>query len=134
MNLRLDASDTHGNSSSSSLAHPTFSTFFFNATPTTEIYTLSLHDALPISDDGHFIVGAHAPLHLRRGVIHTRVLEPVQVVRRQLPIGDTGGDDDGARQQRVTVPVVEQHAEGLAVARESDRALGDQDLGAELLS
>src|SRR5439155_19784625 len=24
------------------------STFFFNATPTTEIYTLSLHDALPI--------------------------------------------------------------------------------------
>src|SRR5688572_31771434 len=23
--------------------------FFFNATPTTEIYTLSLHDALPIS-------------------------------------------------------------------------------------
>src|SRR5690349_4452832 len=83
MNLRLDASDTHGNSSSSSLAHPTFSTFFFNATPTTEIYTLSLHDALPISDDGHFIVGAHAPLHLRRGVIHTRVLEPVQVVRRQ---------------------------------------------------
>src|SRR5205085_12418691 len=26
-----------------------FSSFFFNATPTTEIYTLSLHDALPIS-------------------------------------------------------------------------------------
>src|SRR5438132_6473669 len=26
-----------------------FSFFFFNATPTTEIYTLSLHDALPIS-------------------------------------------------------------------------------------
>src|SRR5207244_10671222 len=25
--------------------------FFFNATPTTEIYTLSLHDALPISMD-----------------------------------------------------------------------------------
>ena len=24
--------------------------FFFNATATTEIYTLSLHDALPISD------------------------------------------------------------------------------------
>src|SRR5438034_6322890 len=27
----------------------TFSLFFFNATATTEIYTLSLHDALPIS-------------------------------------------------------------------------------------
>src|SRR5438874_12010525 len=26
--------------------------FFFNATATTEIYTLSLHDALPISDRG----------------------------------------------------------------------------------
>src|SRR5437870_11312531 len=28
----------------------TLSFFFFNATPTTEIYTLSLHDALPISN------------------------------------------------------------------------------------
>src|SRR5439155_27086037 len=28
---------------------PLFSFFFFNNTPTTEIYTLSLHDALPIS-------------------------------------------------------------------------------------
>src|SRR5258707_222445 len=29
---------------------PLFSFFFFNDTATTEIYTLSLHDALPISD------------------------------------------------------------------------------------
>src|SRR5206468_12161777 len=29
--------------------HILFFSFFFNATPTTEIYTLSLHDALPIS-------------------------------------------------------------------------------------
>src|SRR6266850_8224977 len=29
-----------------------FFLFFFNDTATTEIYTLSLHDALPISDDG----------------------------------------------------------------------------------
>src|SRR5256885_16634022 len=28
--------------------HPFFSFFFFNDTATTEIYTLSLHDALPI--------------------------------------------------------------------------------------
>src|SRR2546426_6337539 len=28
--------------------HPTFPFFFFNDTATTEIYTLSLHDALPI--------------------------------------------------------------------------------------
>src|SRR5258708_12593406 len=35
---------------SSTLLHslPTFSFFFFNDTATTEIYTLSLHDALPI--------------------------------------------------------------------------------------
>src|SRR5204863_7459067 len=29
-------------------AHPHTTLFFFNDTPTTEIYTLSLHDALPI--------------------------------------------------------------------------------------
>src|SRR5256885_6838027 len=35
--------------------------FFFNDTATTEIYTLSLHDALPISGAGHgFRVGARA--------------------------------------------------------------------------
>src|SRR5437660_2644100 len=31
------------------LSAPSFSFFFFNDTATTEIYTLSLHDALPIS-------------------------------------------------------------------------------------
>src|SRR5258708_38797604 len=31
------------------LSTPTFTFFFFNDTATTEIYTLSLHDALPIS-------------------------------------------------------------------------------------
>src|SRR6266487_7112548 len=32
----------------SALASPSFCFFFFNDTATTEIYTLSLHDALPI--------------------------------------------------------------------------------------
>src|SRR5262249_60857342 len=32
--------------------HSISSFFFFNDTPTTEIYTLSLHDALPIFDEG----------------------------------------------------------------------------------
>src|SRR5260370_36128178 len=32
------------------LPSPTCSLFFFNDTATTEIYTLSLHDALPISE------------------------------------------------------------------------------------
>src|SRR2546425_6036190 len=31
--------------------------FFFNDTATTEIYTLSLHDALPISGDGRLLQG-----------------------------------------------------------------------------
>src|SRR3712207_6886533 len=33
--------------------------FFFNDTATTEIYTLSLHDALPISIE---VLGSHVPL------------------------------------------------------------------------
>src|SRR5260370_36139829 len=33
-----------------SIAPTVFSSFFFNDTATTEIYTLSLHDALPISE------------------------------------------------------------------------------------
>src|SRR3712207_7195619 len=38
---------------------------FFNDTATTEIYTLSLHDALPISD----LVEAEAPIGLERAVL-----------------------------------------------------------------
>src|SRR2546423_4840949 len=34
--------------------------FFFNDTATTEIYTLSLHDALPIYRRGHGVGGVHA--------------------------------------------------------------------------
>src|SRR5256885_7325285 len=34
--------------------------FFFNDTATTEIYTLSLHDALPISHEHEIGVGHHA--------------------------------------------------------------------------
>src|SRR3712207_8467721 len=37
--------------------------FFFNDTATTEIYTLSLHDALPISGDGQE-VGEVTELHV----------------------------------------------------------------------
>src|SRR5260370_17326950 len=35
---------------------PAFYFFFFNDTATTEIYTLSLHDALPISTSGEVLV------------------------------------------------------------------------------
>src|ERR1039457_3592254 len=46
-----------------------FCFFFFNDTATTEIYTLSLHDALPISDDG--AAAGRAPAH---GDVHHRRL------------------------------------------------------------
>src|SRR2546421_12565959 len=47
---------------------PLFSFFFFNDTATTEIYTLSLHDALPIwiVQQGRRIPG-HRP-HIEQGV------------------------------------------------------------------
>src|SRR5258707_10597084 len=49
--------------------------FFFNDTATTEIYTLSLHDALPISALGP--AGVVEPRHDRRGhrVTHAFVLD-----------------------------------------------------------
>src|SRR3712207_8420423 len=46
------------------------SLFFFNDTTTTEIYTLSLHDALPISDEKFARFEPHAPR--RRGVVGPR--------------------------------------------------------------
>src|SRR5690348_18491386 len=59
---------------------PSLSFFFFNDTATTEIYTLSLHDALPISDAaGKFHRAAH-----RIGFEH----DPAQVVLAlQFPAG-----------------------------------------------
>src|SRR5437762_6002209 len=47
--------------------------FFFNDTATTEIYTLSLHDALPIWPPrlrgGHAARGRRAPRRRRRGIL-----------------------------------------------------------------
>src|SRR4029077_21297063 len=51
--------------------------FFFNDTATTEIYTLSLHDALPISFSPNFLAlhgGAH-PWHSLRSEEHTSELQ-----------------------------------------------------------
>src|SRR2546422_7992142 len=41
------------------LSTRSFFFFFFNDTATTEIYTLSLHDALPISSDGSHLQDVH---------------------------------------------------------------------------
>src|SRR2546427_7214364 len=57
--------------------------FFFNDTATTEIYTLSLHDALPILQEGHLHlhgmllgVGRVIDVHQRRG-LEQRAREPL---------------------------------------------------------
>src|SRR5438309_11252081 len=47
------------------LNHATFTFFFFTAPPTTEIYTLSLHDALPICQRPDH-AGRQQPVALRR--------------------------------------------------------------------
>src|SRR2546426_5213925 len=48
--------------------------FFFNDTATTEIYTLSLHDALPISPD--ILLGASEPARRLRALADPSRLEP----------------------------------------------------------
>src|SRR2546422_6088566 len=49
--------------------------FFFNDTATTEIYTLSLHDALPISRS------ADAPLRHRAGSARPKILHRLEAQR-----------------------------------------------------
>src|SRR2546427_10509828 len=46
---------------------PTLSFFFFNDTATTEIYTLSLHDALPISLNKRIGATGLPPIYLMKG-------------------------------------------------------------------
>src|SRR5439155_25673177 len=59
-----------------------FSFFFFNDTAPTEIYTLSLHDALPISASGRAAAGEASPIGVftnpgstRRSEEHTSELQ-----------------------------------------------------------
>src|SRR6267142_6652125 len=68
---------------------PFVSFFFFNDTATTEIYTLSLHDALPISltcsSRGLVDQMRHAPDRLTRSEEHTSELQShVNIVCRLL--------------------------------------------------
>src|SRR5580704_4418964 len=76
---------------SSMSAFTSLTFFFFNDTATTEIYTLSLHDALPICDHavarhGHApIAGPRRPGRVRRSEEHTSELQsPVHLVCRLL--------------------------------------------------
>src|SRR5688572_33490657 len=65
--------------------------FFFNDTPTTEIYTLSLHDALPILAAGEVrddLVGIHVAAGARAGLEDVdrelRVVPPFRNFQRRL--------------------------------------------------
>src|SRR5256885_8918876 len=51
--------------------------FFFNDTATTEIYTLSLHDALPICKRRRFESNGPSPEHEGNGDVHWVTREPV---------------------------------------------------------
>src|SRR2546430_17434537 len=61
--------------------------FFFNDTATTEIYTLSLHDALPISREGQAFV-----IRDLRGVDLLDRGRPVHVLKEFEALGDVGSD------------------------------------------
>src|SRR3712207_7562869 len=69
--------------------------FFFNDTATTEIYTLSLHDALPISRRAHERA-ARPPLRRRRGLPRgrARARERGRLARGGRPARRHGGRAD----------------------------------------
>src|SRR3712207_6998705 len=61
--------------------------FFFNDTATTEIYTLSLHDALPISPSDSVPSGAVPPRVLRRPLT-SLAMSTVLLTRKMPPSPD----------------------------------------------
>src|SRR5258708_18723956 len=93
--------------------HTSFvSFFFFNDTATTEIYTLSLHDALPISHRG----GCRQPLH------------PVAIVEnRPGPEEADTGDDLGGDPRAIRRARREHHRHN----SEDRRAERNEDVGPE---
>src|SRR5438067_6307669 len=64
--------------------------FFFNDTATTEIYTLSLHDALPISRDGLIMVRNIRALN---GRFNTSITHAYSIVigSKHITLNATGG-------------------------------------------
>src|SRR3712207_7065756 len=73
--------------------------FFFNDTATTEIYTLSLHDALPIFHRADAVEDLHG--HVRRGdVAHSQHPHPVR--QRPLPIDNRRRVHAGRRSEEHT--------------------------------
>src|SRR3712207_9045776 len=79
--------------------------FFFNDTATTEIYTLSLHDALPISEveleEQPVPVGGGDVRERRRAVVERRELPVVVVVAERQPRSEEHTSELQSRQYLV---------------------------------
>src|SRR5260370_580544 len=75
------------------MLHPTFFFFFFNDTATTEIYTLSLHDALPISlkKDKLFLVGNYDGVRQRLAISRDAIVPGAKARLGLLPNGSSTG-------------------------------------------
>src|SRR3712207_9090471 len=76
--------------------------FFFNDTATTEIYTLSLHDALPILDELRTGDGRPLPPHLK--AVARRELEIIELLDRQIEAVKAERDALLAAAQTAEVP------------------------------
>src|SRR2546421_7783559 len=63
-----------------------YSFFFFNDTATTEIYTLSLHDALPMSDPGKYRTRAEIEKYQER--------DPIKIFTKTLKDNGILNDSD----------------------------------------
>src|SRR5437660_3375199 len=75
------------------MRHP-YSSFFFNDTATTEIYTLSLHDALPIS----ITIGPTATRLLARSGSSQAILDAQDVARiSRSPVKRLGRPEEVAK-------------------------------------
>src|SRR6266851_5308417 len=116
------------------ISHPLFYLFFFNDTATTEIYTLSLHDALPICRF-HHAQKTHEGYRLEGGPGHWRWLQPdgTEVAPRPPPRPRPPPDDDGTgtiaerqvcnRDLSFVIANTDHHSTAPGVARETRRAL-----------
>src|SRR3712207_9402889 len=98
--------------------------FFFNDTATTEIYTLSLHDALPIFPLGEVLHDVAVVVHERR----TRPLDADLLVALDLLLERHDAEDQGLRPRRAAGDVdvdrdhpVRAHEHGVAVEERTAR-------------
>src|SRR2546430_12837686 len=96
------------------MLHPYFVFFFFNDTATTEIYTLSLHDALPISRSlrGKMGIEERVPEFVEEALKARQVAAGLTDVLRLLP--QTTMEQLSARFNRCSLRDDSEHVANLA--------------------